>query len=42
MRIEFCLLESSLGEVAVILSDGMARPGEMILPKRGNMFMLLF
>jgi len=38
----FVCLNPRLGEVWVILSDGMARPGEMISPKRDNVFMPLF
>jgi len=42
MRIDVGLIVSSLGEVCVNLSDGMARPGERNSPKRDNVMMLLY
>jgi len=42
MRIHVGLLESSFRRGVYYLSDGMARPGERISPKRDNMMRPLF
>jgi len=43
MRNDGCLIESSFRRgVCVNLSDGMARPGKRISPKKDNMMMPLF